>query len=396
MKPATLGILAVLTTVVIAGAWYSRGARDESASSATLPDKLFPEFSKRVNDVAMVEIAKGKEVITLAKQDAQWTLANRGGYPVEFEKVKQTVMSVANLTVIEAMTKNPEQYEKLELQDPKEGAPSARLTLKDSSGAAIVALVVGKTNWAGKASVYVRKVDDPQSYLCQGELRLEESPVSWIKKDVLKLDRERVRAVEVAHADGEVLRIEKQLPEDVDFKVLDVPPTRELASAGVAGQLGTALTWVSVDDVATNADVSFEGLAVTTATFHTFDGLVIEMRLADKDAKSYSTLNARWEEPPPRPAPAEGQPASAASAKLKAPDAVKQEIDELNKAHAAWTYVLPSYKASGITKRMSDLLAPLPDANAPAEDGANGAAAGATPDPAPASAPHSADDGHEH
>lgn len=394
MKPATLGILAGLTIVVIGGAWYSRGARDDSASTSGLPDKLFPELTKRVNDVAALEIAKGKDVVTLAKQDALWTLANRGGYPVDFEKVKQTVMAVANLKVIEAKTKNPEQYEKLDLQDPREGAPSARLTLKDSSGAAIASLVVGKTNWAGKQSVYVRKLDDPQSYLCQGELRLEDGPTAWIKKDVLKLDRERIRAVEVSHADGELLRIEKQAPEDADFKVLDLPPTRELASTGVAGQLGTALTWVSVDDVTTGAEVSFDGLAVTNATFHTFDGLVIDVKLADKDDKSYSMMSARWEEPPQRPAPAEGQP-SAASAKLKAPDAVKQEIDEFNKAHASWIYVLPSYKASGIRKRMVDMLAPLPDPTA--ADPASAEAAGA--DAAPASAPaheHSKDDGHDH
>lgn len=394
MKPATLGILAALTIVVVGGAWYARDTRNDSASTSGLPDKLFPDLAKRVNDVAALEIAKGKEVVTLAKKDAQWTLANRGGYPVDFEKVKQAVMAVANLKVLEAKTKNPEQYEKLELQDPKDGAPSARLTLKDANGAPIAALVVGKTNWAGKQSVYVRRLDDPQSYLCQGELRLEESPTSWIKKDVLKLDRERIRSVEVSHADGEVLRIEKQTPDDVDFKVLDVPPTREISSAGVAGQLGTALTWVSVDDVATSADVSFDGLAVTTATFRTFDGLAIEMKLADKDGKSYATMSARWEEAPPRPTPSESQPASAASAKLKTTDAVKQEIDELNKAHAGWIYVLPSYKATGITKRMTDMLTPLPDPNAaaPATDDAAGAGA-------PASAPtpgHSDDDGHDH
>ncbi|MBM3976029.1 MAG: DUF4340 domain-containing protein [Planctomycetes bacterium] len=386
MKPATFGLLAGLTVVVVGGAWYASRSGSDGAGASTLPTRLFPEFAKRVNDVASVEIEKGSEHVTLVKKDNLWTLANRGGYPVDFEKVKKAVMDVSNLEVLEAKTKNPAQYDKLDLQDPKEGAPSTRLTLKDAGGANLAALIVGKSNWGGKASVYVRKLDDAQSYLCQGELRLEAGPTTWIKKDVLKLDRERIRAVEVAHADGETLRIQKQLPEDVDFAVLDIPPTRELASAGVAGQLGSVLTWVSVDDVAPLAEVGFDGLSVTTATFRTFDGLVIELRLADKDGKSYAAMKASWEEPPARPAPSESQPASAASAKLKSADAVRQEIEELNRAHGAWVYVLPSFKATSITKRMNDMLAPLPDPAAPIDEG--------QPNALPPG--HTADDGHDH
>jgi hypothetical protein len=390
MKPATLGLLAGLTVVVVGGAWYASRSGSDGAGTNPLPTRLFPEFTKRVNDVAAVEIEKGTERVTLLKKDNLWTLANRGGYPVDFEKVKQAVMAVSNLEVLEAKTKNPSQYDKLDLQDPKEGAPSMRLTLKDAGGASLAALILGKTNWGGKASVYVRKLDDPQSYLCRGELRLETGPTNWIKKDVLKLDRERIRAVEVAHPDGETLRIQKQLPEDADFAVLDIPPTRELASAGVAGQLGSALTWVSVDDVAPMAEVGFDSLSVTTATFRTFDGLVVELRLANKDSKSFAAIKASWEEPAARPAPSESQPASAASAKLKGADAVRQEIDELNGAHGAWAYVLPSYKATGITKRMNEMLAPLPEPDAPIDPSSESQPGESLPPG------HTADDGHDH
>jgi hypothetical protein len=367
MKPATLVLLAGLTVIVIAGALYSRISRVQSASGIVLPDKLYPDLGSpaRANSVASIEIAKGKEVVLLTRQDTGWVLSNRGGYPVDVEKVKQTVMAVANLKVLEAKTRNAEQYDKLDLQDPKEGAPSARVTMKDSSGGVLAALIVGKTNWSGKPSVYVRKLDDPQSYQCQGEVKLEDGATAWIKKDILKIDRERIRAAEIAHADGEVLRIKKSAIEDVDFAVLDIPPTRELTSAGVAGPIGTALTWIAIEDVTTPAEVSFENLPVTRATYHTFDGLVLELKLAEKDGKTYAMLVSSWEEPTPNPAPPESQPAPAALAKLKAPDAVKVEIGEINKLHQNWVYVLPTYKATSIIKRMSDLLVALPTPAAP-------------------------------
>ena len=360
MKSTSLVLLAILTLGAAGAAYFARNQRSKTSSSATLPDRLLPEFTSKVNEVASIEVKKGKETTQLIKKGDEWTLGNRGGYLVEFEKVKQAVMAVADLRVLEAKTRLPERYHDLELDDPdKEGSTSARLTLKSRDGGVLAALVVGKTSWAGKPTVYVRKIDDPQSYQCQGELRLEESPTSWIKKDILKIDRDRVKSVEVQHADGELLKIRREKREDLDFAVEGIPAGRELSSSGAAGPLGSALSRLTAEDVASVSDLDLSGQPITSCQFRCFDGLALKVELADKDGKSWARFTPTFEAPPaPASQPAESAPAGAA--KLASVEEAKKEVDDLNKLLGGWTYALPSYKVTSLRMRLAEFLKPLP------------------------------------
>lgn len=412
MKPKTIAILLVLTAGTVTAAVIARGGRERAgAGSAESGQLLFPALAARVNEVAALKLVKGAETFEVARGDKGWGLTSRGGYPVELENVKKAILAVSRLEIVEVKTSKAERYGELGLQEPgSEGADSAQLTLADKSGNAMASVIVGHSSFSGaKPTLYVRRAGEAQSYCCKGELTLDTAATRWIKADVLKLDRERTRAVEIDHPDGQVCAIEKSKPEDADFAVRDVPQGRELLSSSTAATLGTALTWLNVDDVKPAAEVDFSAAPGPKSVFKCFDGLVVAVETTEVDGKTWARFAASFEEPPPPVAPeapaseapaagaapdesaapqaapaaavaAATEPKAAAPApKIKSPDDVKKEVEELNARLGGWAYQIPSYKAGTFKKRTEEFLKPLPAPEAPAAEAPAPPADGTTP-----------------
>lgn len=393
MKQTTVIALLVLSAGVTAIAWKVRSGRTEQVTRAANENaKLFPELAASVNEVARVELSRGAERVELAKSGAEWGLASRGGYPVDFGKVRQLILGLSELEPFEAKTSNPGLYAKLGVEDPAlPEAKSALVRLLRADGSAAAELIVGNTGYAGRPTVYVRKPSEAQSYLCTGQLGVDPEPANWIVRDVLKLDAARARAVEVVAADGSSVRIERDSAEQQDFRVQDVPPGRELSYPGAASGLASALNWVSVDDVAPRGEVDFAGASV--ASYRCFDGLLVRAHTVEREGRTWVAFDFEREDAagPPAPAaeaasqpstaeaeaaasqPADGAPAASDAADepsalaLKSPEEVQKEVEQLRTQHAAWAYVLPSWKASALRTNLESLLKPLPGAEASEE-----------------------------
>jgi len=376
MKKSTVIALLVLSAGVTAIAWKVRAGRSEhAAQAASTRTALFPELAGSVNEITRIELARADKRVELAKSGSEWGLASRGGYPVDFGKVRQLILGLAELEPFEAKTANPGLYSKLGVEDPAlPEAKSALVRLLRADGSAAAELIVGNTGYAGRPTVYVRKPGEAQSYLCTGQLGVDPEPRNWIVPDVLKLDAARTRAVEVVAADGSTLRIERDSAGQQDFRVQDVPPGRELSYPGAASGLGSALNWISVDDVAPRATIDF-GTGASTASFHCFDGLLVRAHSVERDGKTWVAFDFEREdvagpplppaEPASAPAPAEGEtPASETAAEpsalaQKTPEEVQKEVEQLRAQHAAWAYALPSWKASALRTSLESLLKPL-------------------------------------
>src|SRR5690349_16072683 len=198
MNTKTLGILAAATVLVAGVAALTLQRRESSVRSAEAHVKLFPGLDKAVKDAAKIVVTRKSGTATLEKKDGTWGLAEKSGYPVEVEPVRKTLLALADMETVEAKTQNPALHAELGVEDPdKEGSKSTLLTVQDASGKELAKLVVGKNyeskNFSGPQQTYVRKPGENQAWLAKGQVELKEKDSDWLKKDIVKVPRERVR-----------------------------------------------------------------------------------------------------------------------------------------------------------------------------------------------------------
>lgn len=367
---------------------------------------LVPGLAGSVNDVKKLVITgAGKLVlVTLERRDAGWVVVERDGYAADVAKVRELLLKLADSTLVEAKTANPELHAKLGVEDVA-GKDAKSLLLEVEGLAKPVAIVVGNYNGRAGESTFVRRDGDKQAWLAKGNLTLDPSAANWLRKDLFDVPSSRIREVRIEHG-GKVVRATKGAPEDPNYQLQDVPKGREPASEFAANALASVLATLRFDDVVPAAKAEPPGDA-WKATYTGFDGLVVETTAWQADGKDYARFAARVDEevanayvaaqqakakadheaaklaatmtPAPSPAPSASPAASPAEAPAAATpeppaplavtdpvkdaavklDALRAEAKAINAKSEGWTFVLPSFKFANITKSPDDLLKPL-------------------------------------
>ncbi|HZL98631.1 MAG TPA: DUF4340 domain-containing protein, partial [Planctomycetota bacterium] len=289
------GLLALvgLTVVVGLAAW---GLRERSRpSAAELPERFVPELSERLNELTALTVQGQSGSFTIRRAGETWGLDEKDGHPVRFDKLKTLLVGLSELRPLERKTASPALHAKLGLQVPGPEAASVRLTVLGADGAPVADLIAGNPGPAPRTR-YVRRSDEDQSWLVQGDLNPDDSLNLWVDTEVMRLDPNTVSKVTVTHPDGEVLVVDKQAKDDPVWTVQGVPEGFEPKSAGVTSRLTAALQWLDFDDVAAASRQPLPESDRATSVFETWDGLRV------------TVTSAR--EPPPA-AEATGEPAAA-------------------------------------------------------------------------------------
>ena len=397
-------ILGVLTLAAVAVAALS--LREDAAEGSSRPAPLFPSLDESVNDVAEIAVKKGGKTITVKREGSKWALAERGGYPAKFDKVKETVVRIAGLEIDEKKTARPEQHERLGVKDPDaEGSEAAFVALRGSTGNELASLVVGKTEYVGgKQKVYVRKSGEDQVYLCEGKLDLQNEPKDWVEKEILKLENERVQGVTITHADGEEIQIGRSPTNHTQFRVENLPPGESERYEGIATPVANLFSSpaLNLEDVKPVAEVDFAAEPLAKTRYLCHDGLELLVETAKVEGKTWAKISARYEAPPvpaapettpetpaaeppaadDAPATPEGETPEAAAAEkpaeppvpTKTPEELQKEADDLNARLSPWAFDV-GYRGETLARHMKDLLA------APAEEPPAGAAEPGAADP---------------
>ncbi len=338
MKPKTLLVLLLATAVLIGVAIWAVGSSPTATARVTTDGPLYPGLLQKLDSIATLEVESADETLRMRRVDGGWVLADRSDFPVHFERVKQALVGLAELEILEAKTKNPERYDEIGVREPSaEGATSTRLRATGASGDVLASLIVGDARPGQRPTLFVRRDGEEQSYLVQGELQLTGGEKAWIDTTILALDRARTESVTVTHSDGEKVHVSRPTAEDTTFQVADVPPGRELQYASVGNALGNLLASLRLEDFATREEVDFEGADVTTAEFHTFDGLVVRLETLMRGEDEHWLRVSASAEP---------------DAELE----VAAEVQELSERLAPWAYRIAAYQANTLTKRLEGYL----------------------------------------
>jgi hypothetical protein len=358
MRGRNLVILCVVTAVLIAAAIFA--ARSRAPGGLAPRELLFPELATRVNDVAEIRVAGKGRKVTLVRAGERWTIREADDYPALFEKVRQVAVGLSQLRLIDTKTANPEYYVRLGVEDPAGGASNSMLlTLVDGTGAKLAELIVGRNRTSaapgGEPGLYVRFPDAAAALLVEGRLDVTPNAFDWFERDLFDIAGERIRLVEITHADGERLRVERGA-RGAELALLDLPAGRELKSPVVVSRMGTVLEGMFADGVRAADKVQFPADAAHARVL-TFDGLTAEVTAARvngtalaKFTFSYDSLAAG------ETAPAAGEEAAPDAAGTPAQPDVPAEVAALNAQTGDWCFEIPDYRFELLTRRIADLL----------------------------------------
>jgi hypothetical protein len=367
MNQKTLTILFV-ATLVVGGVAALKLSRDDASVRSEAPGaELLPELKNSINNVASIKLERKDGSATIVRQEKGWGMAEKNGYPVDAEAVKQTLLVLSDLKPLEQKTDDPARYDKLGVQDPgAEGSTSTLVTIQDKAGKELAKLIVGKQS-EGKGGLpsgntYVRRAGDKVSWLAKGNPALKEKTSEWLQKQIIEVKRDRLRSVEVRHADGEVVHVERAKPDDANFELSGIPEGQELSYPSVAGSITSALEYLNLEDVLPADKVDFTQGAGPTSEFRTFDGLKVTVQTKEDGEKTYARFSVAYEAPPqvgPTPeAPAAdpSKPPEQKPAAQKTPEEVQKEASELEARLSKWVYQIPAYNKAFFTKHMKDML----------------------------------------
>lgn len=380
MNIKTLTILGIITVALIGMAILMSQQKETALPQTGQP--VFPGLMSKINEVSELVVNVQSETMTIVRDGESWNVKEKDNYPANMGKIREVLIGLGELKILEAKTKKPELYEKLGLENVEaEGSISTGVTLKDSAGTTLAEVIIGKQRPSkgnpNQDEVYVRKVGDPQTWQAIGKLSVEKNLSEWLDKDFLEVEPKRVRRVRITHPDNTTLVLEKENPDDLDFKVTNLLEGEEIQSQFSVNHIVSTVTSLSLDDVQPNSEISFEDESVVTATFETFDGLEGTVKLFRKDEKNYVKVSAVfnadliWKSEPEEDSETETQAEGEGDQgqdmekeetvklekpKIKPEAEVKAEIKALNKKVKEWIYIIPKFRADTILKKPEDLI----------------------------------------
>ena len=344
MRARSFIAFTLVTLVLLAGAIYAFTSQRGTTQLPTGGAAAFPELNAKVNDAAEIAIVNFKGTLTLKRQGDGWILVERQGYPVPFDRVKELLVALTQLKLLEPKTKEPERYERLAVQDigPKE-SEAVSVTVKDASGEVLAAAIVGKRNETlyGKAGggTYLRRAGEAQTWLAEGLVKVGVTHKDWVDKIIVDLEKKDVRRVAMTHPDeAESFVGTKENPEQANLKLVNAPEDKKLKSEREIDGIVEIVNDLDLEDVKKAADVEWPSPG-DRFEFVTWDGLVVKGEIVSPEKYVY------WAKFEAGVAP-EGKDLEKA----------KAEAAKINARVGGWAYEIAAGYGEKLSKKKSELF----------------------------------------
>jgi Domain of unknown function (DUF4340) len=341
MRGRSVGILLALGVLAVAGGWYY-GTRTTPREQANFAggELMFPGLAPKLANVTHIEIThQGKQTVIEKRSNGDWGVVSMHDYPVQEAKLRSMLVGLTELRLAESRTSDKAEFSRLGVDDPNGATSSADLLrLVDNAGKPVLAVIVGHRRVRSQAKVpeevYVRRPDEDQSWLAEGNLQVDADASLWLDRNVMNIAHDRIASVSADNegaADDQALvfgRVDGKFtltqpadhPQVEDYKVDDVARALEL------------LTFQEV-----KADADAPGSEAGHSVFTTNDGLAVAVTAlhADKDIWVRFAISG-------------------------SSDKVKAEAERMNGRVSGWTYQIGSWKEKSLIPTMDGLKAAEP------------------------------------
>lgn len=335
MSRQHLSILVIVTiALAIVAALVAHFSRPDQ--TALVGERVYPELEARINDIVRIESqTAGHDKATIVLEDDVWRVSDRAGYPANSLHLRQNLLVMARLELVEEKTKIPSKYEIIGVQNVEDAEDTTQsITLYDAENNILADLIVGKVATGGQN--YVRRNGEAQSWLASNLIHMPENAAEWLDMDLFDVDEDRIKRVKVTPpADAVAYEIEKASEEDKGFTLSPLAEDMK-ASFSQVGRLARVFDGQRLKDVMTNAAADEQDAPWTTVNAETFDGLLLEIKARKVDDQFQIQGTAR--------------------ATDEASEEVRKEASMIAERMQGWTYVMASYRAAPMLADYENLV----------------------------------------
>ncbi len=288
MKGSKFLYLLFAAAVVAVLAWYLHRSEQGNWQEQAVPAgaKILGEFP--VNDVVSVTLSGPDGRVTLQRGESGWGVAERGGYPTDFERVSALVLKISDLQALQSVPVGEADHGALALRTgadeiPREEAGTL-VEMQNAAGQSLAALVLGKTHMTtpqgmrpeigGTASGrYVMPAgSSANAYLVAETFSdLQTAPSSWIDKTFVRPGMPR--RVEVKSKDGQWTLTRDAAGAQWKMEGLRKNQSLDMAKAMSIDSMLTGMAVADVPDSAEDARIKPLEENPVTVTADTFDGV---------------------------------------------------------------------------------------------------------------------------
>lgn len=345
MTYRTVLILLVMAVFSIGAAIYGIGSRTNVQTTNFEGERLFPDLLEQAKTVTEVEVVNSGESMTFDLKGDQWTLRNSGGYPVHTNLVTKVILSIASMELLEAKTAMEKRHAILDLGDPMDPKSNSQYVIfKNAAGDVLSDIVVGSANFflpeTTTGGMYVRRLDEAQTYLVRGLVDIGVEPRNWLQRDIIDIPTEDVTRVEVTQPDGEQLIVVPQDDVAGGYKFENLPEGLKLISAFAPRNIAALVNGFVLNDVRRDENTPLDESEAYVANFTLTSGMTLNMRIWRIADKQYMRI--------------------AAALGTAAPDSEAAKlVGEISARTQGWTYIIPEYQYDQISKKMPEMTEPI-------------------------------------
>jgi hypothetical protein len=260
------------------------------ANAATLGQVLFKDL--KAADIASIRITEAKNVLTLERKDERWTIAERGGFPADFSRVREFVLKAIELKAGQSEPIGEPDRARLNLDNS-----GTQVEFRDAGGKPLGALIIGK-------KYFKREVDNPEKAIGDGRFVLQPADPKtvylvadpliqataktgeWIDRASFQV--EKVKTLDVKFPEGGGgYRIERNA-DNADWKLAGLKPGEQL-DVSKANAASYSLSLLELADILpkdsndTGLDKPIEINAIT------LDGLTYNIKVGKLQGDNYFT-----------------------------------------------------------------------------------------------------------
>ena len=284
-----LVVLAALAVLVAGGAgvaWWKRSAYE--VADTRVGQRLLEGF--KVDEVAEVDVADAQGTVTLVRGEGGWSVKERGGFPADIEPIRDLLVKLHELKVVQAEGLTDAVKPRMQLAAPGAGAKPEEtgtlVELKARDGKSVAKLVLGKQAMKEARAPglgvgipsgrYVWVAADPQrvSVVSEPFSSVAAKPQGWLAKELLRL--ERPKSLTVVGPDGRERWSVSKDSEAGDWKLAGAGKF----NAGRAQDAASALYGLRITDAAAGVSDAEAGLdKPTLVRAATFEGWTYEVRI---------------------------------------------------------------------------------------------------------------------
>lgn len=342
-----LGWLAV-TAVTLMATIAVTLSQPDLATVELANEPAFPTLRANPDAAKTIVVRTAEGPVTLERSgDGTWLTKEKDGYPAAAGKIRQLLVEMADMRLVERKTKRAEGFARLEVEDLEaEESKSRQVRVEAADGTVLAESLLGRSvsRYTGgrDKGTYIRRPGDEHAWLAGGGPEVQVGSVDWLKPDIVHLANETIDRIVIQPEDGEGYAVSRDA-EGKDLLIEILPEDRKVKN-GVLSRLASGLAFVELNDIAPKATYN-KPETYPVARLTTEDGLEVTAQLYKQGEDTWAAFEARYI--------GEDEAGDEAGA------AARKAAEEINARVGNWVYQIDDFIVERLTLPLEDLLEPI-------------------------------------